>query len=126
MSTLTDHLRAGAYIAWEPESISGIYTRETGTLVSGQKLNAGTVVMDNGAGKLTALTAVGTAGDLDGTVLGILFADVDATSADQPAVYTARLTAVRGSDLIYPTESTGGGEKASTNTALTALGIIVR
>lgn len=125
MATLTDHLRAGAYIAWEPEGVPGIYTREQGTLLSGN-LKAGTILMGSDSANLVALTEVGTAGVPDATIQGILFDDVDASVSPQPAVYTARLTAVRGDDLIYPHTSTAGDDIVTINAALKALGIIVR
>lgn len=123
MVTLTQGKYAGEFLLSEG---NGAISRANGTVVSGQNLKAGQVVMDNGAGKLTALTAAGTSGDLDGTVLGILLGNVDASAGDVAAAYIARDAEVNGNELTYPTESTTGGEKAAANAALAALNIIVR
>lgn len=123
MTTFTEGRHAAEFILSEA---NGNRSRENGTVVSGQNLVAGRVVMDNGSGKLTALTAAGTAGDLDGTVLGILIEPVDASAGDVAAAYIARDAEVNGNLITHPTESTGGGEQAASIAALAALGIIVR
>jgi len=122
MTTLTEGRHAAEFILSEA---NGHRSRENGTVVLGQNLAAGTVVMDNGAGKLTALTAL-TTDVLDGTVKGILIYPIDATLADVAASYIARDAEVNGELLTYPTETTDAFEAAATNAALLALGILVR
>lgn len=123
MTTLTEGPRNAGFILSEA---NGNRSRENGTLVSGQNLSAGRVLMDNGSGKLTALTAVGTAGDLDGAAVGILIESTDASNGDVAVAYLARDAEVNGTTIIHPTESTGGGEEAASIESLAALGIIVR
>lgn len=124
MTTKTEGRWAAEFILSEA---SGSRSRENGTLVSGQNLVAGQVVMDNGSGKLTALTAQGTlSGELDGTVLGILLAPSDASGGDLAVAYIARDAEVNGNLLTYLSESTGGTELAAAKAALVALGIIIR
>lgn len=123
MTTLTEGRHAAEFILSEA---NGHRSRENGTLVSGQDLAAGTVLMDNGAGKLTALTAAGTAADLDGEAVGILLAATDASDGDVEAAYIARDAEVNGNSLTYPTESTAGGEETAAIASLALLGIIVR
>lgn len=122
MTALTEGAHACEFILSEA---NGNRSRENGTVASGQDIEAGTVLMGT-AGALVALTAVGTAGDLDGTVIGILLYNIDASAGALPASYLARDAEVNGDQLIYPTESTAGGEEAAANTALKSLGIIVR
>lgn len=122
-TTLTESARNAGFILSEA---NGNRSRENGTVASGQNLAAGTVLMDNGAGLLTALTAAGTAGDLDGDAVGILLNAVDASDDDVEGAYIARDAEVNGNSLTYPTESTAGGEKAATIASLAMLGIIVR
>lgn len=122
MTALSEGRHASEFILSEA---NGNLSREKGTLASGQNLSAGTVLMGPSTA-LTALTAVGTAGDLDGTVIGILIGNVNATSGDTPAAYLARAAEVIDGSLIYPTESTGGGEKVAAVSALKTIGIIVR
>lgn len=123
MTTLTEGRHAAEFVLSEA---NGNRSRENGTLVSGQNLAAGTVLMDNGAGKLTKLTANGTAADLDGAAVGILLAATDASAGDVAAAYIARDAEVNGNSLTYPTESTAGGEEAAAIASLALLGIIVR
>jgi hypothetical protein len=101
-------------------------SRENGILITGQNLAVGTVVELSGA-KLTALTgALNTAGDLVTAAVGILIYAADATDADVPVAYIARDAEVNQKLLVFPTESTAGGEEAATIASLAALGIIVR
>src|SRR5262245_11206975 len=123
MATLTEGRHTAEFILSEA---NGNRSRENGTLVSGQNLKAGAILIDNGAGKLTAATAVGTAGDLDGDVEGILIEAVDATNGDMPCAYLARDAEVNQHALTFPTESTAGGEQAAAIAALLTLGIVCR
>ncbi|MBB2698951.1 UNVERIFIED_ORG: hypothetical protein GGI66_003628 [Rhizobium esperanzae] len=111
MTTFTETLHAGSHIAWEADiQIS----RETGTLASGQNLQAGRLLMLSG-GKLVAHNgALNTAGDVVTPVEGVLYQAVDASGGDVAGVvYSKRLTVFKDDDLTYPTESTAGGEKAA-------------
>jgi hypothetical protein len=123
MTDFTEGRPAASFILSEA---NGHRSRENGTVVSGQVLAAGTVVMDNGSGKLTALTAAGTGGDLDDDAVGIIIYPIDATDGDVAASYIARDAEVNGNCLVYPTESTAGGEETAAIESLALLGIIVR
>lgn len=118
MTTFNEDRHAGEFILSEA---NGNRSRENGTVLSGQDLKAGEIIMDNGAGKIVAFV-VGTGN----TVLGILITKVDATGGDVEAAYIARDAEVVGSDLTYEEESTAGGEQAAANAGLADLGIIVR
>lgn len=124
MATKTEGKHTAAFIISEANHVR---SRETGTLVSGQDLAAGTVVQLDGSGKLTAFTATtDTAGDLTTEAVGILLDNVDASAADKEAVYIARDAEVNWNELTYPAESTAGGEAANTKASLKLLGIIAR
>lgn len=106
---------------WDHGSLS----IETGLVKQGEKLEAGTVLMFDGT-KLVAHNGVlDTLGDVDQPVAGILLDNVDASetghNADTPAVYLARLAEVKDGLVIYPTESTEGGEKAAVIRSLATL-----
>lgn len=106
---------------------NGQRSRENGTVASGEDLKAGTVVQDNGSGKLIACDGnLDTAGDLQTDVAGVLIGATDASAADVDAAYIARDAEVNGNLLTFPTESSAGGEKAATIASLALLGIIVR
>ena len=124
MTVFTEAAHTGEFILSEA---NGNRSRENGTLASGQDLAAGTVVQDNGSGKLIACDGtLNTAGDLVTAVAGILLAAGDATGGDLAVAYIARDAEVNDNLLTYPTESTAGGEKAATQASLATLGIIVR
>lgn len=82
-----------------------------------------TVAANASAGKLKQWNP----GAVDGTqtVVGILGASKDATSADKPAAYAARSCEVNGSELIWPTGA-NAAVIATGIAQLKALGIIVR
>ncbi len=123
MTTLTEGRRALAFLLYEA---SEQYCREEGTLLSGQDLVAGTVVMDNGSGKLIAYTAGEvTEGGTD-EAAGILTHDADASGGDLKVTYIARGPAVvKLSELTSPE---GTDEDANTIASLALLNppIIVR
>lgn len=123
MTTFTENAGNAAFILTEA---NGQRSRENGTLVSGQNLAAGTVLMDNGAGKLTALTASGTASELDGAAAGILINATDATLGDVGVSYIARDAEVNFKVLVAPPENTDGGQDAAVKASLLLLGIICR
>lgn len=123
--------RAGGYISEEIGSPS--YCRETGTVKSGEKLKAGSVLADDGGKLVFPAGTLDSDGALTETIKGVLYAPVDAsaTGADADvagAVYSARGTVVRKDDLVMPAESSEGGEQAAIIAALGALNppIIVR
>lgn len=120
MTTLTETAHAAEFILSEA---NGQRSRANGTLVTGQDLAAGTVLMDNGSDKLTAFTASGETGD---DAVGILLYNVDATDADVEVSYIARDAEVNLKLLTYPAETTDGGEEAATIASLAALNIITR
>ncbi|TCN30331.1 head decoration protein [Sinorhizobium americanum] len=106
---------------------NGHRSRESGTLASGQDLAAGTVLQDNGAGKLVAFDAdTNTAGDLVDEAVGILLAAGDASDGDIEVAYIARDAEVNLKLLTYPAETTAGGQEADTIASLKLLGIIAR
>jgi hypothetical protein len=123
MTSLTEGRHAAEFILSEANHLR---SRENGVLVTGQNLAAGTVVQ-LAAGKLTAFTAaVDTDGDLLVQAEGILLDNVDATDGDVPCAYIARDAEVNLNRLVYPAESSEGGEQANTVASLKLLGIIAR
>lgn len=123
-SSFTEAYHTAAFILSEA---NGHRSRESGTVASGQTLNAGEIVQLS-AGKLIAANgALNTAGDVVTAVEGIVLAAVDASAADVDNVaYIARDAEVNDNLLTYPTETTLGGEKAATVASLADIGIIVR
>lgn len=120
MTALTEGKHAGGFIAAELENY---LSRDTATVSSGQNLVDGQVVMFSST-NIVALTAAGTAGDLDGTVAGIVIGNWDATSGAIAGVpYISHEAFYKDSEVTFPTESTAGGEETATKTALKALHI---
>jgi hypothetical protein len=75
-------------------------------------------------GKYTPLAPGATNGSQ--TAAGLLWADVDATSADAPGVVILRGPAiVNRHEIIFP-ESATEAQIATATTALTAIGIVLR
>jgi hypothetical protein len=124
MVTKTEGRYAAGFVLSEA---AGARSRDNGVLVTGQDLKAGTVLMDNGAGKLTAFTVTENSdGSLETEAKGILLYNVDATAADVDVSYFARDGEVNLHELIYPEETSDGGEQAHTIASLGLLGIIAR
>lgn len=125
MTSFTETRHAAEFVLSEA---AGMRSRESGTVVSGQDLQAGTIVMDNGSGKLTAHDGLlNTAGEVITAALGILLYDADASAADLTNIaYIARDAEFNENIVTYPTESTAGGEKAGVDASLASLGIIAR
>lgn len=117
MTALTQSAPACRFILSEA---NGSRSRQNGVLVTGQNLAAGTVVMDNGSGKLTAYLGGDESGGAQ-TPIGILLYAVDATSADVNCSYLARSAEVNLLLLTYP-----AGKSANTIEGLGFLGIIAR
>lgn len=124
MTVFTETRHTAEFILSEA---NGQRSRANGTVASGEDLAAGTVVQDNGSGKLVAFTATkNTAGDLITEAAGILIGAVDATGGDVAAAYIARDAEVNLNLLTYPAETTSGGEKAATTASLAKLGVVTR
>jgi len=105
---------------------NGQRSRENGTVVSGQNLEAGTVVMDNGSGKLTAYTAEEVTDGGVHEAVGIILYPADATDGDVDVAYLARDAEVNLNLLVYPEETTDGDEEQHTVDSLKLIGIIAR
>jgi hypothetical protein len=121
---LTQGPRRGEFILSEAE---GTLSRETGTLVRGQNLKAGTVLELDNSGKLTAFTGDNDSnGDLIKDACGVLYDSVDASSADTPAAYIARDAEVKLAFLTYPAETSFGDELVHTKASLAKLHVIYR
>jgi len=112
MTTLTEGRHPGEFILSEA---NGNRSRDNGILASGNNLEAGTVVSLY-QGKWGQYTNEGNYA----TAHGILYASVDATSADQPCVVVVRDAEVIADCLTYES----GLSTAETD--LAAIGIIVR
>lgn len=95
MAILEEAIRAGEFLLSEGD---GTISRETITVASGQNLKAGTVLgVITASGKYAAYADANT----DGTEVaaGILYSDVDASSADKAGVAVVRMAEVDGSIL---------------------------
>ncbi|MGR9252734.1 head decoration protein [Rhizobium leguminosarum] len=124
MTTLTMGERDEEFILSEA---NGQLSRSNATLKSGQNLKSGTLLKDDGTGKLIAATgSLNTAGDLVTPIAGILCRTTDATGGDVSVSILDKDAEVKDAFLTYPTESTAGGEKAASKESLLALGIKVR
>ncbi len=125
MVTLTEGRYASAWLKREADSL---FSREEAVIASG----AGVVVSGTVVGKITAsgkykpVTIAATDGSEDPA--GIVMWDVDATSADAPAVIIARDAIVVHQGLKYGADVDTSGERAAIHTALGALNppILVR
>lgn len=134
MTVKTMGPRDAGYIVREVGPIS----RESGTVKEGETLTAGQIIALDGDGKIVAhdgeLTEPTTdeeGGALATPVAGIVMVNVDASATgadgDVPNVtYTARLTEVRGSDLLFPDGPTDGSGKAAIVADLARKFIILR
>ena len=125
MVTLTEGRYASNWLKREADSL---FSREEAVIASG----AGVVVSGTVVGKITAsgkykpVTVAATDGSEDAA--GIVMWDVDATSADAPAVIIARDAIVVHQGLKYGADVDTSGERAAIHTALGALNppILVR
>ncbi|RWQ35517.1 MAG: head decoration protein [Mesorhizobium sp.] len=124
MTTQTMGARDEEFILAE---LDGALSRSNATLKLGENLAAGTVLEDDGAGKLIACSGdLATDGTLVTAVAGILCRTTDATDADTDVAILDDTSAVKDDLVVYPTESTAGGEKVAVVASLLALGIKVR
>ncbi|MCC4296303.1 head decoration protein [Aurantimonas coralicida] len=125
MVTLTEGRYASDWLKREADSL---FSREEAVIASG----AGVVVSGTVVGKITAsgkykpVTVAAVDGSEDAA--GIVMWDVDATSADAPAVIIARDAIVVHQGLKYGADVDTSGERAAIHTALGALNppILVR
>lgn len=123
MTTYTDGPRNGGYIASEA---NGTRSREVETLAMGQSLQPGTVLGRlTASGELVQLDPAAAPADGSEKAVAVLFAAVDAITAAQPAVITARDTEVVGHSLIWPTGITPE-QKSTALAELELLGIVAR
>lgn len=117
MAVLTQGPNTGAYIVSEA---NGSLSRDVGTILAGQNLQAGQIVgVVTASSKFAKYDPAAT----DGTenVAGISYDNKDATDGDiVGAVFSVRLGEVRESDLIYHDGATAG-EIITANTELEAL-----
>jgi hypothetical protein len=119
MTVLTESSHAGEFLLSEA---NGNRSRENVTVVSGQVLDAGTVV-----GKVTATGkyAIYSNGASDGTEVaaGVLLNAVDASGGDTDGVIIARDAEVIADSLIF---ESGGTATTAGIADLAAIGIIAR
>lgn len=122
MTTLTEGMYPLEFVVSEA---SGTRSRETATLVSGQDLDAGTVLgVITASGKLTQFDEDNTVAG-SGTAKYILAYPCDASDGDAECVIIARDAEVNGAELVWPS-TIEAGEKTTAITQLAAAGIIVR
>lgn len=113
MATLTETAHAAEFILSEAAATR---SREEATVLSGENLAPGTVVMLSGS-KLVEYDAA-TASE----AVGIVIYAADATDGDVKHIaYIARDAEVNGNLIAYPS-----GQLAATTASLKLLGIIVR
>lgn len=120
MAVLTEGKHTAEFLVSEANGLRG---RETATLITGQNLEAGTLLGKiTLSGKVTRYNPL--AADGSQTVSGILYDNVDATLADTKVVVVVRDTVVRGSSLTY----SAGADAAAilvANAGLKTLGIVL-
>jgi len=120
MNTKTETTHAGDFIISEA---NGNRSRESGTLISGQNLAAGTVV-----GKITASGKYtqynNDASDGSNVAGGILYAAIDASGGDALCAVIARDAEVNSDQLTWPNDSPLDLNAGIAD--LLAVGIIIR
>ena len=128
MTIHTEGRHTAEHIASEA---NGTRSREVVTLLAGNNLPAGAVLakLTTGAnaGKYTVLNPASNADPADGTKVcaAVLFAPVDATGGDRPAVVNARDTEVKAVALGWPAGTTAP-QKTTALAELATLGIVAR
>ena len=121
MPAITEGRHAAEFMISEAP---GHRSRDTGTLASGSKLQAGTVLgQSTTTGDFKALNLDSTAGYE--TPAAILYDNVDATGGDKTVTLIARDAEVDGGAMTYPAGITAEDKQAAID-ALAAAGIIVR
>lgn len=121
MPVLYEGKHAGEYLVWEASPIA---SRETVTLVSGQNLVAGTVLGQITASKKYTQHSPAAA-DGSQNAVAVLYDNVNATAGDKKAVITARLTAVNGSEITWPSGITTP-QMTAAQASLAAQFIVIR
>lgn len=121
MTVLTEGRHTAEFLASEA---NGFRSRETITLASGEKLEAGTVLgASTTTGKYAALNPDSTAGYEDAAA--VLYDNCDATDGDIKAVIIARDAEVKAGALVWPGDITQG-DKDGALSLLAANGITTR
>ena len=119
MAVITEGKATAEFLVSEANNTRG---RETGTLIAGQNLEAGTLVgIITASGKYTQHAH----GAADGSevVAGIIYDNVDATAGDKVGtVFVTADSIVRESSLVYSVGAAAGDITAA-NAELKALGI---
>ena len=104
---------------------NGHRSREAVVLITGQNLQAGTVLgRITASGKLTAFDPGSALGPQ--TAMGILYSAVDATAADRPVTIIARDAEVNLSELVWGVAVTTTPQKTAALVSLATIGIIGR
>lgn len=102
----------------------GTISRDAAILISGQNLDAGTVLGQIAAsGKYTVLAPA--ASDGSQIAAAVLYAPVDASLADKPCVVVSRYAELDGAQLVWP-EGITTLQKTTAIGQLAATGLIVR
>lgn len=123
MTTLTQGLGISDIVSFEENSF---YSRESGTVITGADLVAGTVV-----GKITASGkwAISETDAVDGSEVpsGVLLTKADAASADVPnAIILVRHATVVRDSLTYGATIDDEAKRTTACVALATVGIIAR
>lgn len=118
MTVFTEGPHAGGFIVSEPDIN---LSREVGTIVSGSGIvQAGTVMaLNSSTGKWAPVADAGS--NNTNVAAGVLFALVNATSADAEGVIIRKLASVNAGELIWP----AGVDVATGTGQLATAGIVV-
>lgn len=121
MASLTEVRPAGSFLVWEEEAD---YSRENIVVLMGEVLDAGTLIGVDSAGKWKSSDP----GAADGSevVAGVLFAAVDATTADTPAVAIVRNAVVNKNIIVFDAAINTDPLKEDAIAQLKTAGIVVR
>jgi len=121
MTSVVEKTHTGGFLLAEA---NGNLSREQKVVITGQNLQAGTVLgIITASGKATILAPA--ASDGSQNAAGVLYGAVDATGADVPGAIIARDAEVIAAELTWP-GGISGPQKVTATTALAALGIILR
>lgn len=123
MTTLTEGRHTAEFLLSEA---NGNRSRDHAKIASG----AGKLVPGQVLGKITAsgkyVAHAPAASNGSETAVAILYAAVDATSADAPAVIVARDAEVKRVELTYNVATDTDAEFAAVHASLASVGIVVR
>ena len=111
---------------WLKYEAGNYYSRDTIVVASGAgKVLSGTpIARVTATGKFVPAAAAGSDGSQ--TAVGVLFEDVDATSADAKAIGIMRHATVSHAGLVYGPTITDATKRAALNGQLNAVGVLVR